>query len=80
MCCLIFKIFPFVFVKFATEEYENSVKLEITPTPDNILRVFVVFKGLDEYIEIKEQDLSYFNDFERKGFTVVEWGGTFIED
>lgn len=71
--------YPYVLMKFEMEGYEESVKLNITPTPDNILRVFVVFKGLDKPIDIEEQDLSYYEDFERTGFTVVEWGGTFIE-
>ena len=33
----------------------------------------MIFKGLDEQIEIKEQKLD---KAERNGFTVVEWGGT----
>ena len=32
----------------------------------------MAFKALDKYIEVPEQDLK---TFERKGFTVVEWGG-----
>ena len=43
------------------------------------LRVFVLFKGLNKPIKIEEQDLSYYSNFERSGFTVVEWGGTPIK-
>lgn len=60
-------------ISFQTDTYENATKLEITPKPDSILRVFMAYKPLDEYEEIPQQELS---TFERKGFTVVEWGGT----
>ena len=66
-------------VSFQMENYEEQVKLDFSVKPDNELRVFVAFKGLDKPIEIEEQDLSYYNGFERTGFTVVEWGGTIIE-
>lgn len=59
-------------VYFAGEEYTNEAKLTITPTPDSLLRVFMIFKPLEEKIEIKEQELD---TFKREGFSVVEWGG-----
>lgn len=37
-------------ITFAGEEYENIAKLNITPQPDSIQRVMMVFKPLDEYI------------------------------
>jgi hypothetical protein len=40
-----------------------------------MLRVFMVAKPLDEAIEIEAQT---FEKFERKWFTVVEWGGTLL--
>lgn len=64
---------PYNFIYFAGEEYEELAKLKITPKPDSILRVFMVFKSLDEYVEVEEQ---LFPRFEREGFTVIEWGGT----
>lgn len=57
----------------AGDEYENKAKLLITPKPDSILRVILVFKPLKKYIEIEPQELK---PFTREGFTVVEWGGT----
>ena len=63
-------------IKFAKEEYENDAKLTISPQPDSILRVFMVYKALEGPMEIKEQELER---FERKGFTVVEWGGRIYE-
>lgn len=71
---------PYVLISFQMGTYENAVKLDFSVKPDNELRVYVAFKGLNNYIEIPEQDLSYYNSFERSGFTVVEWGGTLIQD
>lgn len=47
--------------------------LKITPKPDTVIRVMMQFKGVNNYKEIDEQKLY---KVERKGFTVVEWGGT----
>ena len=41
-----------------------------------MLRVFMAFKALEEPIEVTEPT---FEAFERRGFTVVEWGGTEIK-
>lgn len=65
------------YIRFATdEEINNNMPLEINPNPDTIIRVLMTFKGLENPIEIEEQKLEM---FERKGFTVVEWGGTEIK-
>ena len=63
-------------ISFQEDIYTDSAKLDITPTPDSILRVFMAYKPLDKPIEIPEQ---VFQPFERYGFTVVEWGGSVIE-
>jgi archaellum component FlaF (FlaF/FlaG flagellin family)/uncharacterized protein YdhG (YjbR/CyaY superfamily) len=63
-------------IHFAGKEYTDSAKLTVTPTPDSILRVFMVFKPLEKYYQIPQQQITTFN---RKGFAVVEWGGTEIE-
>ena len=60
-------------VHFAGQEYTDTAKLTISPTPNSILRVFMVLKSLDQEINILPQEIK---PFERKGFTVVEWGGT----
>ncbi len=60
-------------ITFQTTAYENNAKLYITPKPDSVLRVFMAYEALDNYIEIPEQRLS---TFKRNGFTAVEWGGT----
>jgi hypothetical protein len=63
-------------IHFATDKYTDSAPLNITPKPDSMLRVFMVMKALDEKIKIKPQT---FKKFERKGFAVVEWGGSEIK-
>ncbi len=63
---------PYNLIYFAGKEYAEMAKLEINPKPDSMLRVFMIFKKLEEPIEIKEQKLD---KIQRKGFAVVEWGG-----
>jgi hypothetical protein len=60
-------------IAFQGEAYTDSAKLNITPAPDSILRVFMTYIPLDEAAETEPQQLE---TFERKGFTVVEWGGS----
>ncbi len=61
-------------IHFATKsEYDDRAVLDITPKPDSLLRVFLTFKQLNNKIDIKPQEIK---TFERKGFSVVEWGGT----
>ena len=46
--------------------------LNITPTPDTVIRVMMDWKVIDKLVEIPEQQLT---TPERNGFTVVErWG------
>lgn len=56
-----------------TNEREKYNKLNISPSPDSMLRVNMHVKKVNGYVDIKEQDLE---SFERVGFVVVEWGGT----
>ena len=60
-------------ITFQTDAYAEVAKLNVTPTPDSMLRVYMYAYATDEYIDIEPQN---FDGFERKGFTVVEWGGT----
>lgn len=65
------------YIRFATaEEIEANMSLNITPAPDSVIRVVMVFKGLDAPIDVNEQVLT---TPERVGFTVVEWGGTILQ-
>ena len=47
--------------------------MNVSPKPDTLIRIFLTIKKIDSPIEIKEQKLEH---HERKGFTVVEWGGS----
>jgi hypothetical protein len=63
-------------ITFQGDAYTNSAKLDITPKPDSLLRIFMVYVPLEEAVDIEQQQLD---TFERMGFTVVEWGGTEID-
>ena len=63
----------FNLITFQGEAYTNAAKLSITPAPDSLCRIFMVYKPLESAVEIEPQELP---TFERKGFAVVEWGGS----
>lgn len=64
------------YIRFETKEQINEdMPLEITPVPDTIIRIMMVVKKINKPLDVKEQVLT---SVERKGFTVVEWGGTRI--
>ena len=67
---------PYNLISFQQEAYTDAAGLAITPQPDTLLRVFMAWKGLDTAVEIHPQIL---NAPARKGFTVVEWGGTQVK-
>lgn len=67
----------YIYIRFQTiDEIEKNMPLLISQTPDTLIRIVMEWKGLNEYIDIKEQKL---NSVTRTGFTVVEWGGTEIK-
>lgn len=55
------------------KDIEKSMPLNINKKPDTLIRIMMDYKPLDNYIEVNEQSLTR---VERKGYTVVEWGGT----
>jgi hypothetical protein len=64
---------PYNTIHFATEDYTNRFPLEISPRPDALIRVYMVFRASEEPVTLPAQ---VFETPKRKGFTVVEWGGT----
>lgn len=64
---------PYNLIHFATEEYERIVSLKVNPRPDSLLRVFMAYQPLDNPVPAIPQEII---PFERRGFAVVEWGGT----
>ena len=66
-------------IEFLTgAEVDALMPLDITPAPDNILRVYMLFAACDASLAaaLPEQDLPVLT---RAGFTVVEWGGSELD-
>jgi len=72
----------FNLISFQFERYTDHAKLEITPQPDHVIRVYIVCKKLNETemgLPIEEQILPEIRREDLHGFVAVEWGGTRIE-
>ena len=67
---------PYNVISFQTDAYTEGAVLDITPTPDSLLRVFMAYYPSSEAVDIDPQT---FTPFDRQGFTVVEWGGSVVE-
>ena len=59
-------------ISFDTTSYEKAAKLDISPSPDTLIRVFMSWYPAAEYVSLEPQTLV---SPERVGFTAVEWGG-----
>jgi hypothetical protein len=59
-------------IRFEADEYESRVPLIVDPQPDTVIRIFMVFRGCEEPRDLPAQRLRA---KERRGFTLVEWGG-----
>lgn len=67
---------PYFFIRFLFNEYmDEAAPISISPKPDTIIRVFMDWRPLQEPVYIAEQQLI---TLDRKGFTVVEWGGSLM--
>ena len=67
----------FNFIHFASKQYEEQAELIITPTPQSTIRIMMLTQPLNSKIDFPLQDLSLLKKI-RRGFTVVEWGGSVI--
>lgn len=67
---------PYNIISFQTDSYTDAAKLEVTPAPDTLIRVFMAWQASDTFVELPKQELTA---PERTGFTVLEWGGTEIK-
>lgn len=64
------------FIYFRTgKEYEAISTNSVTPKPDTECRIFMDFKPIKYFIDMNPQILT---SVPRKGFTLVEWGGSEI--
>ena len=68
---------PYNLISFQFERYTDAAKLDISPAPDTLIRVFMTFKPLEKPVDIEPQTLTA---PERTGFTVVEWGGSVVNE
>ena len=65
------------YIRFATtDEVNKNMPLEFSENPDTLIRVLMIYKGIEEPIKVKEQKLT---SPKRTGFVVVEWGGSEIK-
>lgn len=64
-------------IAFQTDTYNEAAVLDVSPSPDAVIRVNMLWYSTDEYVEMTPQDLSSVNVplEERNGLVVVEWGG-----
>ena len=60
------------------EDYNQYANISVTPKPDNMFRVYMIWANADEIKDIKitEQNIP---SLKREGFTIVEWGGSQIK-
>ena len=66
----------FNLITFQTSCYTDAAEMTISPEPDSLLRIFMAYKAVDGPIDVKAPEIK---SFERKGFTVVEWGGAEVK-
>lgn len=64
---------PYVYVYFMPQvDYNKLVPMNITPKPDTLIRVYMLFKQLQQPLSVTPEQ---FYAPKRVGFTAVEWGG-----
>ena len=68
---------PYNVITFQTTAFDEAAQMNISPEPDQVVRVNMLWYASDEFVQIEPQDLTGINIpvEERHGFTVVEWGG-----
>lgn len=67
---------PYNVIAFQTGAYTDAAKLNVSPHPDSVIRVFMTWYAADQAVDIPAQELIA---PERSGFTVVEWGGSMVK-
>lgn len=67
----------FAFIQFLVDdEYARNVaEIAITPKPDQLKRVYILFSAVDKMPDFQINPQT-FKQLERNGFTLVEWGGS----
>ena len=67
---------PYNVIAFQGDNYLRAARLDVSPQPDTVLRGFMAWKRLDNFVNINPQKLE---QVQRKGFSLVEWGGTEVK-
>lgn len=68
---------PYVRITWlGTNDMNALARIDVTPKPDSMIRVFMDYEGLNNMQTLTPQK---FVPIERKGFTLVEWGGLLIK-
>lgn len=58
------------------EDYDKYISTnKITPNPNAVIRVFMTYHYIEELEYIQQQKIP---SYKRKGFTFVEWGGSYF--
>ena len=72
---------PYNVITFQTTAYDDAVSHSVTPEPDTVISVNMLWYASDEFVSIEPQDLTGINPSldEREGFVFVEWGGEEID-
>lgn len=68
---------PYNLIHFSGDAYLKQAELLVTPVPQTFIRVMMLTKPLSSKIDFPLQNLSKLRR-SRKGFTLVEWGGSEI--
>lgn len=67
---------PYNIISFQTDTYTDAAQLNVSPAPDTMIRVFMTWRASEFFAEMEAQELTA---PERTGFTVVEWGGSEVD-
>ncbi|MFA6429872.1 MAG: hypothetical protein WCV84_05250 [Patescibacteria group bacterium] len=67
---------PYYRVHFLTDTWTAAAPLSVTPAPDTQIRLFMDWQKIEKPVAITEPTTT---TPERKGFTLVEWGGTLVK-
>jgi hypothetical protein len=63
----------------ADDEYSRWAELDVRPAPDTTIRLFMLFQRIDQRPAMMPSTLDLAQRT-RVGFTVVEWGGTNLDE
>ena len=67
---------PYNIISFQTKAYFDDIKLNVTPSPDKVIRICMAWYGVTEKQTIEPQNIVNLSNYNRTGKkVVVEWGG-----